>query len=596
MYRSKKRLLAMILVMAMLITVVLFQSGCGTKSTEDTSSTVAAATTATTTTPATPEPPVELTIMGPAVFGAQAGVQDDPVAKEIEKLTGVRMSLTAANAISDMNAKIAAQIASNDLADITYFQSNDLMQNAVTANILLPMDDLIKQYGQDLQKNVPLMLNYSKTNQSVGKSGIPDGKTYVLGGLPVGPYGVAGGDSYAIPWVRWDLYKKLGYPSVDSVDDYIPLMKKLVALEPKTPDGKKTYAAGAFLGDTLWNADAILWATIPFEYGITCNTFANNVDMLSNDFLDFLGDPNSKYMVAAKFWNQIYREGMLDPESFTMKKDNYIEKVTQGRYPFTFMGQYAIDYNAKAAARGEKEKYFVMLPPPKDTKAVWVVLNQPVGTPTNGVAISKNCKYPEKAMKLLNFFGSKEGMMLVTNGIKGQTWDIVDGKPATLPGEFDKHAKDPNYQVTTGAGRYSGLMFITEGTKNPDYDMIYNIFTQESLNVIPNPAYADFCQHYGVSKPMDLITKQAQIVASAPENALIPAMPQDIMDLSNNVDKFEFDNFVKMIIAKNENDFVTEQTKFMEGANKAGNQKVIDWLKAERVKALEKFNAVKQGN
>lgn len=597
-----KRKVTVLLVAVMLIFTAMF-AGCGTAN-RNTAAPSSSAAAATESTQASAQPseqaeePVVLTILAPAVNDAQVGVQDDAVAKEIEKVMGVRMDITPANAVNDINAKLAAMIASDDLADIDYLGNNDLMQSAVTAQVLLPLDDLIEKYGQDLKKNVPMMLKYSKSNQSVGKNGQSDGKTYVLGGFPVGTFGPDSADSFSIPWVRWDLYKKLGYPKVDSIDDYISLMKQLVALEPTTPDGKKTYGAGAFMGDSQWNGDYVVWASIPFIYGYTVNTYTSVVDLISNDFINFLGDPDSKFYVAAAFWNRLYREGLLDPESFTMKKDDYIARVTQGRYLFSFGGQYTLDYNSKALASGEKEKFFVQLPPPKDTKAVWVQLDQPVGTPTNGVGIAKKCQYPDKAFKLLNYFGSLDGSMLLANGVEGQTWQMVDGKPALMDGIFDRYQKDENFLRTTGAGKYDLMMFMFEFNKIPEFDnSTINLYSQYG-NTHPdfNPAEQDEVNHYGITKPLDLITRQAQITASAPENALIPALPKDIQDMANNVDKFAFDNYIKMILAKSESDYEAEKAKFMEGAKQAGNDTVVKWYQDERVKAVEAYNKIKAGN
>ena len=47
-------------------------------------------------------------------------------------------------------------------------------------------------------------------------------------------------------------------------------------------------------------------------------------------------------------------------------------------------------------------------------------------------AISKKCKYPERAMELLNYAWSYEGSYLFQNGVQGENWDIIDGEPQYL--------------------------------------------------------------------------------------------------------------------------------------------------------------------
>lgn len=589
---------AAVVALIMLCTVVL--SGCsGTKNdaaTPSTSPNTSPSASKEAESPAPLEEPVELTIIGPDVNGP-TGVQDDPVAKEIERLTGVRMNLTSASAVSDINAKLAAQIASDDLSDIIFFTNNDLMQSAISANELLPLDDLIAEYGQDLKKNVPLVLDYSRTNLSVNKNGESDGKTYVIGGTPVGPYGYDTFNSYTIPSVRYDLFKKLGYPEVDSIDAYIPLMKQMLALEPETADGKKVYGTGIYMGDSAWNGDYVMWASVPAVYGYTVNTYTSVVDMITGDFVNFVGDPDSKFYAAGKLWNQFHREGLLDPDSFTMKKDEFVDKVTQGRYVFVWQSNRTLDYNANALKNGEKEKYFVPLPPPKDTQAVWWSVDQPVGTPGTGWAISKKTKHPEKAFKLLNFLASNEGMLLLFNGIKETHWNDVNGLASINPEVYQQWLTDPDFSTKTGAGKYSKLAFVSDNTINPDYNKLYNLFLDPELQ-IPNmnPATKEMLEHYGVNTPAELVTRQVkQTIASVPESALIPALPKELADIANNVDKYVFDNFMKMIIAKNDEQYEAEKTKFLEGVKKVGNDTVVKWYQDERIKAKAALEKMKSG-
>ena len=44
-------------------------------------------------------------------------------------------------------------------------------------------------------------------------------------------------------------------------------------------------------------------------------------------------------------------------------------------------------------------------------------------------AISKNCKYPERAIAFMDYMMSEHGQMLIYLGVEGVTYDIVDGKP-----------------------------------------------------------------------------------------------------------------------------------------------------------------------
>ena len=57
--------------------------------------------------------------------------------------------------------------------------------------------------------------------------------------------------------VNWDVYYAAGCPEINSVDDLIPVMKKMMEIKPEADDGTKTWG-------TILNAgsDATYWGNI----------------------------------------------------------------------------------------------------------------------------------------------------------------------------------------------------------------------------------------------------------------------------------------------------------------------------------------------
>ena len=151
-----KKVTVIAVALTVLMSLVVFQSGCGKKDNKQAGNQTSTSTASTQTVQVETtkiEQPVELTILNASIeSGSQQGVQNDPIANEITKQTGVIMNLIPANAVGDINAKIAALIATGDLPDIIYFPSLDLMQNAIGAKALLPLDDYLDKFGQNLLK------------------------------------------------------------------------------------------------------------------------------------------------------------------------------------------------------------------------------------------------------------------------------------------------------------------------------------------------------------------------------------------------------------------------------------------------------------
>ncbi|CAK4851631.1 unnamed protein product [Aphanomyces euteiches] len=196
------------------------------------SSTAVESAAAATAAPATPQAePVEITMSAPAFEKSfPAGFQDDPVTKAIEKKLNIKLNITPANAVGDVSAKFSAQLASGDLPDLNWVPTADLLPKIITAKAALPIDDLLAQYGKDITTDTPFRIEYSKQYLSRDVNGQVDGKTYFFN---------LGGDSaddplsaQVAPYLRYDLWKKLGFPKLESMDDYLTVLKQMQELEP----------------------------------------------------------------------------------------------------------------------------------------------------------------------------------------------------------------------------------------------------------------------------------------------------------------------------------------------------------------------------
>ena len=89
-----------------------------------------------------------------------------------------------------------------------------------------------------------------------------NGKLYFIHN-PVGIFSYDPLKSQVAPYIRWDLYKKLGYPKIDSIDDYIPILQKMMELEPTNAEGKKNYGSCCMVWRTQWWCDWNIWVQYP---------------------------------------------------------------------------------------------------------------------------------------------------------------------------------------------------------------------------------------------------------------------------------------------------------------------------------------------
>jgi len=590
MSKRLKRVAVNVVSLVMALLLIMVQAGCGGNSTQSSATDTGTTTStgASSTEPAK-ETPVTLKILFGFTMGAALnGVQTDPVAKEIEKQTGVIMDVMSGNAITDLPGKISTLIATNDLPDLIYLGQSDLMAKAVSAKQLIPLDSLIEKGGQNFKQNSTLMLQFAKRFMSNDKNGKSDGNTYLLPlGAGVVDYNAIKGNY--MPSIRWDLYKKLGYPKAETLADYVPIMQQLMKLEPTNKDGKKTYGMGAYFGDGQWAGDFQIWAGTSMYGQCPADNFSMILKSLDDtSFSHYLTDKSSSFYKFLDFFNKANRAGVLDPDSFTMKQANYTEKMQAGRYLFAALGSDSDGFNTTMLQQNITDKAFGRLPIPADSTSALITWDIPQGNASGGWAISTNCKYPEKAMKLLDYLASYDGVETIYNGVKGVNWDMVNGKPAMNQATLDGLIKNPDYSITSGVAKYSQWPFLSGMSKDPRYDTFMNLRNEPDALVSQLTAIdKEQCAYYNIKLPIELVTGKFKTVQQyTPEQAFMSKLPKDLQDKANKIDLYYFNNYLKMVLAKTDAEYAAEQDKFIKGVNDLGYETVVSWYNTERDRVL----------
>ena len=287
--------------------------------------------------PTTP-PLITLTVMQNSMTNIVAtGIQTDPVAKYIKDKFGIQLDFPTLMS-GNFDAQLSAMIASNDLPDLILISAR--LQDAAAAKAIIPLDDYLANNAPNFT-SVPELktaVKYFQTYRSVNS----DGKLY---GFPMGGGLDVPVNGYWGNYVRWDVYKQIGYPAVASQNDLLNVLAQMQAADPVTPDGKKVYAIGNWFGDVQGWADWIL-ICLPFLNGDSVVSEHRlelwNLDTESLSPVNQLTDTNSDYWQSVKWFNKAYQMGILDPDSFIQKNDQYITKLNNGQYLWNFIN-WAVD-------------------------------------------------------------------------------------------------------------------------------------------------------------------------------------------------------------------------------------------------------------
>lgn len=393
---------------------------------------------------------VTLTIWNTEVL--TPGIQTNEIAKEIEKRLGIKMDIVQGDA-----QKFSILVAGGDLPDIIYTnpaQQNVASNNLITSGQLIAMDDLIEDHGENIKKNFPDRLKYSKQFASNGED-----KVYYLPVLIYEENPEHPNISYSIENVglmtRWDVYEAIGCPEIKSTDDYLNVLKEMqdYARDKDLADGKQIYAISGWSDWGLWP----WWLANVREMGY--RDFANSTIFNCNtQTVEGVFDSDA-FWESLSFYNKAYNMGILDPEAFTMKNDQFWEKCKNGQVLMAYASWQTEGINTHYQTSGHPEWSYQKLPYDGYEYISGIVAStSPLGNGIEyGTAITKNCKNPEKAMELIDFMNSEEGARLVYSGLEGSHWNNENGVVSPTEEFVTQSKTDPDYRTKVGVNLYNKL-------------------------------------------------------------------------------------------------------------------------------------------
>ena len=373
------------------------------------------------------------------VFSERAnysGEQTGWSAKLFQDLFNVKI-----NIVPNGEGVFDTRMESGNMGDIVVFGSeNDYMQ-ARDAGLLFDWeeDNTLAEYGSYIKENMSYAL---EKNRGMSK----DNKIYGLG------YEVATNSkdlqSFFYTWdIRWDLYAKIGYPEVKTMDDLVEVFKKMKEICPTDDNGKPTYAASLWPD---WDGDMVMYvkSTATAYYGY--DEFGVGLyDPSTGKFYGALDD-DSPYLQMLDFYHKLYMNDLLDPDSMTTTYDTMIQKVkSSGTFFSIFNYAGCLAYNTPEHMESGRMMRSLT---PKDASPIVYGLNVLGGN--NYWAIGANTEYPEVCMEIINYMCTPEGRMNFEYGPKGITWDY-DEDGNTYFTELGKKTNSDGSTVLEGGG-YSG--------------------------------------------------------------------------------------------------------------------------------------------
>ena len=430
--------------------------------------------------------PITISFFGSDPNATWNNMKDD-VGQAITKATNVTV-----NAEYDVSGggtqKISLMTASGEYPDMIFPKGS--ITKLVDAGALIDLTDLIDKYGPNIKKvygDDLSRLQYSKEDPSI----------YVIPtNAGVGQTSFDAGGGFEI---QNEVMKEMGYPKIKTVNDFEKVLKAYKEKHP-TINGQPTIPLSLNADD--WKI--MITVTDP-AVNATGGTPDGEFDINPKTYearLHYKRPEDKEYF---RWLNHMYNEGLLDPETFTQKNDQYLSKIASGRVLGLIDQEW--DYqqaenSLKTSGMAERTYGHYPLQMTESTKDHSF---QDAGPPVGyGIGITTSAKDPIRIIKFLDWMASDEAQVLNNWGIEGKHYEMKDGK-RSMPAKIqDRRVNDnTNFTRESGIGMYNFSVRYGDGVKDPSGNYYTTNFPEQIVAGYTQPE-KDALKAYGATTWKDL--------------------------------------------------------------------------------------------
>lgn len=449
----------------------------------------------------------------------------DKIAREITKRTGVYLEFENLN--SDQTEDIALMMANENYPDLIFAKGD--LSKLIEAKAVIPLDEYIEKYGQNMKKlygDQIVRLRNTLDDPHIYSIGTYEIKSKIL-------------ELSGNMQIQNAVLREFGYPKLKTLEDYENI---LLAYKNKYPEinGHKTICFSILTDSWYW----YLGLSNPGNYVIGYpddGQWIVNQETMEAQY-KFMHPEMYKFY---KWLNRIYNKGLLDPESFTQNVDVWNSKLKSGyvlgtSYPFWAFEE----IHTHLTQNGMENRTFAYLPITDSEQYKDPSLKDYGFSGGWGIAISADCKNPERAFRFLDWMCSEEAQILTNWGIEGEHYYYDHyGKRIS----YENIPEEDNVGHWTYPFPEAGGGFI-DSTGNP----LAKISREEIIKKY-NQAEKETLNAYGVEMWPDLFPSAAELGVSKHGQVWQYPLNSKMTALVNQADDFVKDSLIKMIINSPEN-------------------------------------------
>jgi putative aldouronate transport system substrate-binding protein len=165
-----------------------------------------------------------------------------------------------------------------------------------------------------------------------------------------------------------------------------------------------------------------------------------------------------RFLTVMHQMNQLYREGLIDPEWTSNSSDLLNQKLANNNV-FGYAGSYWDTWSASASlmqSENENAEYLAYKVVADDVDPDHTTLSGRSSLGWDAIGVTTNCENIEAACKFIDYCASQEGQDLLLWGIEGQDWEFVDGVRTPIGDIVERYQADPtNVQNETGITKWT---------------------------------------------------------------------------------------------------------------------------------------------
>ena len=487
------------------------------------------------------------------------GIQSGWFGKIVKDKFNIELNIIAPNVAGGGDTLFQTRSAAGNLGDIIISSTeNGRFKDMVKAGLLMDMTDLLKD--KDVMKNYSDAIE--KANENAGQDGVWGIPSEISSQSP--EVSADGIEPMVAAYVRWDGYKALGYPEINTLEDWLSVMKGLQEQIPESDSGKKTYALSLFKD---WDGSSMVAAkNFCSLYGY--NDTGTGFVLAKADGSDFqdITDSDGIYVRALKFLFEANQEGLIDPESTTQNYDILSDKYRDGQVLTSLWSYQGPSYYNTTEHKSEGKGF---MPAFVEDFAPYTAGCYSEGNAKVVISIGSQAKEPERIAEFIDWLYSSEGVECAGQangaaGPEGLTWEMDGDRPVLT--EFGEKAL-PSNDVTVpdewGGGSWkdgvSALNFKTvalvdtdPNTNEPYMETMWSSVLEKNTTELDTD-WKDWAD--GAQTTIEFLEGKNALSVAAGTSFTQPEESSDITTLRNQCKTTIIDSSWQMVFAKDEDEF-----------------------------------------